>query len=81
MQKLPEGVEIDIITYVYSPSTDAEVRLRVGGFTSISEDFAKEVDITALKEFELLKEIATDWRVMTREEISDYKRREREEEE
>jgi len=77
---LPEGTDVDINVYVSSEEAGLETRVSIRGVTRMAraEDIATEVgkimtspDLTGL---------ANDWRLMTRGEIADYRKRQREEE-
>jgi hypothetical protein len=65
---LPDGVELDVIVYATSEATNATLVLALRGFTQIP-DFPALVVKARTKG--LLD--ASDWRPMTREEITAFK--------
>lgn len=78
---LPEGVEVDLKIYltgiVEGVATDMVIRL--GGMPSFSDSCTEPVDVETLVKTRELDGLGHGWRVMTREEIADYKRRDAEE--
>lgn len=75
----PEGAEFEVSFFLTSDESGLEIKLALGGMT-ILVDFTNKADAGKLAEHFNLDGLASDWRLMTRDEISDYKRREREEE-
>lgn len=74
--KLPEGVEIDIHVYV-TGLVDGEVVdtvLSVKGLPAFSDEVNKTAEIDSIIEMYKLNELGTGWRVMTREEINNFKK-------
>lgn len=70
--KCPEGVELDLVTYLTSPSKGIDTRVAVRGLP-VMVPFKEEIDVKAFVEANGLAKFADDWRVMTREEIKEYK--------
>jgi len=73
----PEGVEIDLAFYLTSDATGLEMVARIGGLPALTT-FDGKTDANALAEKLSIQSLANDWRLMSRAEIADYKRRERE---
>lgn len=74
--KLPDCCTVDIVTYVTSDSTGLEAAIAIRNlpaFVMPTGDHSKIL--------EQLPPVADDWRVMTRSEVSDYLKRQREDEE
>lgn len=67
--KAPEGVEYDIVVYLTSDSTGIDLRFRIGGAKTMTDEF----DLAALAEINELADVAKDFRPMTRAEIKTYK--------
>lgn len=76
----PEGIEIDILVYLTSDETGIDVVGRIGGMTALPE-FTGNASPDGLVKALGPHTLANDWRLMSREEIANYKRREREGEE
>ena len=81
--KMPEGVELDLKVYLVGMVEDLEVEivLTVGGLPAFSDDILKQVDLPRIIKSNNLDDMGTGWRIMNREQIADYKAREREAEE
>lgn len=84
--ELPEGVVATLDFYITSDSSGLEAVMSIKGLTVVP-DFRLTPDLDALVLIkaaggvvETLREIADDWRMMTRAEVGDYNRRKREEE-
>lgn len=73
----PEGVEIGLSFYFTSEETGLEVVGNMSGLPALTS-FDGQADAAKLAEHFGLNSFADDWRLMTRAEIADYKRRERE---
>ncbi|MEZ2409808.1 hypothetical protein AB6806_23740 [Bosea sp. RCC_152_1] len=76
--KCPEGVELDLVTYLTSPSKGIDTRVAARGF-QVMVPLKTEIDVKAFVEANGLSKFADDWRVMTRDEIKEYKATENEE--
>lgn len=75
--EIPAGVEVSATLYLISDSTGMELDATVHGIGSMLELAAR---IEAAREhIAKLSDQVTDWRLMTREEIADTKRRKAEE--
>lgn len=73
--KLPEGVEVELKFYLTSDKLDANVVIRLGGMTSFADSWADVVvDVNKIATANMLDKLADDWRVMSREEIAQYKK-------
>jgi hypothetical protein len=75
--ELPEGVEVDLRVYLVGSvdGEDVEVALTVGGLPRLSDQMLPCVAVdTIIKAYDL-DDLGAGWRVMTRAEIADYKRR------
>lgn len=68
----PEGVEIDLVMYLTSPSTGLQVVVGLRGMNAIAP-FSEAPDPREIAQSHILPGLADDWRLMTREEISAYK--------
>ena len=81
--KMPEGVELDLKVYLVGMVEDLEVEivLTVGGLPAFSDDILKQVDLPRIIKSNNLDDMGSGWRIMNREQIADYKAREREAEE
>lgn len=81
--KMPEGVEIDLKVYLMGviEGVETEIVMTVGGLPAFSDDVLDQVDLPRIVKSNNLDDLGTDWRIMTRGEISDFKAREREAEE
>lgn len=71
----PEGVEFNIITYMTSDSTGLDVAIGLKSMKKMVE-LAEKVDTVALALAHNLTNSmgVNDWRVMTRDEIAQYKK-------
>lgn len=71
----PEGVEIDLVVYLHSDAEGYDLTVAVRGLIGLAA-FLPTFDPLALigKAAGQLSHLASDWRVMTREEIATYKR-------
>ncbi len=76
LMKLPDFCTVDIITYVTSDSTGLEAAIAIRNMRAFVMPKGDGTEI--LKQ---LPPVAGDWRVMTSEEVSDYLKRQREEDE
>lgn len=83
MIKLPEGVEVDLKVYLVGmiEENEVEIALTLGGMPAISDSVHEYLDLQSIIASQNLLDLGTDWRVMTRPEISDYKKRQTEREE
>ncbi|OYW67136.1 MAG: hypothetical protein B7Z40_08560 [Bosea sp. 12-68-7] len=75
--EIPEGVEVSATLYLISDSTGMELDATVHGIASMAV-LAERMD-AARSHIAKLSDKVTDWRLMTREEIADAKRRKAEE--
>jgi hypothetical protein len=75
----PEGVEIDIVVYLHSDYEDLDVAVGLHGLPALAP-FKPTFNWSALlgSAGAALKDLADDWRVMSRAEIAAYKLRQRE---
>lgn len=73
--KAPEGVEYSVVAYLTSDNTGLEARITISASKTLP--IVQEDCCHHLGQSRELRTVASDWRAMTREEISDYKRRER----
>lgn len=75
---MPEGVEAGLKIFLVGMIEDVETEivLTVGGFRSFSDSVVSQVNVEALTKTYELDKLGTGWRVMTRDEIADYKKRE-----
>lgn len=75
----PDGVEFDMHVFIVSPSTGAETCLHFPGNRMLPPRDTDPVDLSALidslgvQESRRIRAYASDWRVMTRAEITAYK--------
>lgn len=69
----PDGVTITLNYYLVS-AEGVEARFSVGELLGLPA-LGPSLDIPALHKHFNLENMGTDWRVMTREEIADYRRR------
>lgn len=75
----PEGVEFDMHVFIVSPSTGAETCLHFPGNRMLPPrdtdpvDLPALIDSTGVEQSRRLRAYASDWRVMTRAEITAYK--------
>ena len=69
--RCPEGVTVSLHLFIRSDAEDLDIEYTVGGLAVLPNKFEELVDVSKLK----LPPLATDWRVMTRAEIADYKAR------
>lgn len=76
--KLPEGVEIALNLYIVGTIDGEETPtlITVSGLTSFTDTVADNVELSHIIASNKLDEVGSDWRVMTRAEIADYKKRE-----
>jgi hypothetical protein len=70
--KVPDGIEIDLIMYLTSDSTGANVRYALRGMRALTP-FLDKPDASVLATQAGLISMATDWRMMTINEIEEYK--------
>jgi len=80
MTKLSEGVEIDIQVYMTSESSGIDIKIGLKGFPVVPEFNENQLDpmsfiksIQKSMDTSKLEALATDWRMMTRAEIKEYK--------
>lgn len=73
--KAPDGVEIDLVVYLHSDAEEIDVAIGLRGMTGL-KPFDPAFDWSALvgSAVSSLRELADDWRVMSRAEIAAYKR-------
>ena len=73
--KMPEGVELDLKIYLVGQVEDEEMEivLTLGGMPAFSDDVHKCVELSHIIKSYKLNDLGSDWRVMTRDEIKDYK--------
>lgn len=76
VQKLPEGVTIDLNFYLAS-SEGLEVRVHLNGLGCLPI-MEEAVDVGRIARTMPIFATGTGWRMMTRDEIADYRRREEE---
>lgn len=76
MSKAPEGIEYAVFAYLVSDATGLEAHIQLSAASSFGE--AERDACTNLAKLPEMKLAADDWRPMTRAEIADYQRRERE---
>jgi len=78
--KLPEGVEYDLKVYLMGviEGVETEIVVTLGGLPAFSDDVLEQVDLLRLVKSQNLDDLGTDWRIMTRDEITEFKVRERE---
>lgn len=69
----PEGVEVDVNYYFTSPSTGVDVTVGLKGLEAFSGFDHPRYASADIAKTMLPQGMATDWRVMTRQEIKDYK--------
>jgi hypothetical protein len=69
----PDGVTVSLHYYLIS-AEEIEVRLSVGELPVLPQ-MSPQLDIKTLPQMVDLEKVGTGWRVMTREEIADYRRR------
>lgn len=80
--KAPEGIEVGVTMYLKGIITDganqepADIVLTMSGFSFISKKFVEELSVEWVVDRYKLKDIGHSWRMMTREEIDDYKKAE-----
>jgi len=76
--KMPEGVELDLKVYVVGlvENVETEIVITVSGLPVFSDEVRSYVDLDRIIESQRLNELGSDWRVMNRAEIADYKQRE-----
>lgn len=67
-EKLPEGVELSLTCYFTSDETGLNIALSLYGITA---PIPMPIDVDKLRS--QLPDLASDWRVMTREEFKAYK--------
>jgi hypothetical protein len=65
----PEGVEFNIVIYLTSDLTGIDITVSLQGLCEMAS--LKEVDVVGL--CGALPPLASDWRIMTREEIKEFK--------
>lgn len=70
LTQLPESMRADFLIYLESPSTGLVVTVRLGNLRSLPSCF--EPDAAKLMVAEGLNKLATDWRLMTSDEIDKY---------
>jgi hydroxyethylthiazole kinase-like sugar kinase family protein len=77
--RMPEGVELDIKIYLVGlvQNEEAEIVLTVGGLPAFSDSVNETLELPRIIEAHDLNAFGTDWRVMTRAEIADYRKREK----
>lgn len=75
----PDGVEIDLVVYLHSEAEDLDVTVGLHGIEAL-RPFSDPFDPLALlgRQGVSLRDLADDWRVMSRAEIAAYKLRQRE---
>jgi hypothetical protein len=78
--KMPDGVEINLIMYVTGivQEEETDITIIISDLTAFSDDIKSSIDLQHIIKSHNLDTLGTDWRVMTREEIADYKKKERE---
>ena len=76
MTHLPEGANAAFYFYYVSDETGLEIKVSLKGITKISEEVFGSLNPQGVIDAGDLPDVATDWRVMTREEIKDYCERE-----
>lgn len=74
---MPEGVEAGLKIYLTGKikGTETEVVISADGMPSFSDSVSRPVDVESLVNAYELKRLGHSWRVMTRAEIDEYKRR------
>jgi hypothetical protein len=70
--KCPEGIELDLVMFLTSPSTGINIQLALRGLPAITP-FSAEPDVEGLVRQYKLAKLAPDWRFMTRAEVAAYK--------
>jgi len=75
--RMPEGVELDLKVYVTGlvEGVEAEIVLTVAGLPAFSDEVNGSLELSRIIESYELDKLGTDWRVMTRAEIADYRKR------
>jgi hypothetical protein len=77
--RAPEGVEFWLVAYLKSPSTGIDVAIKLKGLTALAPPEERPIDGMSLARTAGLLDVGqgvdkiNDWRVMTREEIREYK--------
>jgi len=76
--RMPEGVELDLKIYLIGliENVETEIVVTARGLPSFSDNVREMLDVASIVKSYRLDTLGTDWRVMTRSEISDYKIRE-----
>jgi hypothetical protein len=84
LKRLPDGCECRLDFYLTSDSTGLEVKLGLGGMTSIPDTIEPAPAMKLVQSLGVavapLEEMADDWRFMSRAEIAEYKQQEQEDE-
>jgi hypothetical protein len=78
--KMPEGTELSFLVYLIGTveGNEVEIVITLSGLTVFTDKVNKDLQIEPIIKSYKLDELGTDWRVMTRDEIKDYKAREAE---
>lgn len=78
--RMPEGVELDLKVYLIGvvEQVETEIVLTVGGLPAFADSVNETLELHRIIDAYNLNELGTDWRVMSRDEIADFKRRESE---
>ncbi|HEY8136277.1 MAG TPA: hypothetical protein VIF61_00455 [Methylocystis sp.] len=80
MIDLPAGFDVTLNAYFTSPSTGLEAKVGIAGLRSIAQIDPQKVDVDGVISNLIGSGTADDWRLMTAEEVADYRRREAEDE-
>jgi len=80
--RMPEGVELDLKVYLIGNVTgqETEIVLTVGGLPAFSDSVNESLELDHIVKSYKLDELGDSWRVMTRAEIADYRKRQDEDE-
>lgn len=78
--KMPDGVELDLKIYLAGTVSGQEVEtvITLGGLTAFSDGVKDALNVETIVKANNLDALGSGWRIMTRDEIKDYRERQSE---